>query len=146
MKKSVSTFWVNWIIVVSAISALLGLFLSFTPYVQQFLGPIYYNSFFTSDAYATLSPEAVQFHRFMFGLSGAVLTSWLLSVVAIAHIPFRRGERWAWWIILITLLAWFAGDSYTSLVTGFVVHAFLNLSLLIALGIPLAFTYSSFKE
>lgn len=146
MKKSVSTLWVNWIIVVAALSAVLGVFLSFTPFVQQLIGPIYYNSFFTTDAYATLSSKAIQFHRFMFGLAGAVLTSWLLTVVAIAHIPFRRGEKWAWWIILITLLTWFLGDSYSSVVTGFTIHAVANFSLLIAFGLPLAFTYKQFDK
>ena len=44
-------------------------------------------------------PEATELVRFLFGAVGMLKTSWSLLVLAIVLIPFRRGEKWAWYTL-----------------------------------------------
>ncbi len=46
-----------------------------------------------------LSPEATQVARFLFGLLGMLKISWSFFVLAITMTGFRKGERWAWYIL-----------------------------------------------
>ena len=53
------------------------------------------------------SPEAAELARFVFGSVGVLKTSWSLLLLAIILIPFRRGEKWAWytlWLAPATLV------------------------------------------
>jgi hypothetical protein len=42
-------------------------------------------------------PEATELARFLFGTVGVLKISWSLFLLAITLIPFRRGEKWAWY-------------------------------------------------
>ena len=45
------------------------------------------------------SPETTELVRFLYGAIGMLKTSWSLLVLAIILIPFRRGEKWAWYTL-----------------------------------------------
>ena len=52
-------------------------------------------------------PEATKLARFLIGAVGLLKTSWSLLVLAITLIPYRRGEKWAWytmWLVPATLV------------------------------------------
>jgi hypothetical protein len=52
-------------------------------------------------------PEATELVRFLFGTVGVLKTSWSLLVLAITLIPYRRGEKWAWytmWLVPAVLV------------------------------------------
>ena len=52
-------------------------------------------------------PEATELVRFLYGALGLLKTSWSLLVLAITLIPYRRGEKWAWytmWLVPATLV------------------------------------------
>jgi hypothetical protein len=44
-------------------------------------------------------PEATKLVRFLLGAVGMLKTSWSLLVLAITVIPYRRGEKWAWYTL-----------------------------------------------
>jgi hypothetical protein len=44
-------------------------------------------------------PEATELVLFLFGAVGMLKTSWSLLVLAITVIPYRRGEKWAWYTL-----------------------------------------------
>jgi hypothetical protein len=52
-------------------------------------------------------PEATELVRFLYGALGLLKTSWSLLVLAITLIPYRKGEKWAWftmWLVPATLV------------------------------------------
>ena len=144
MNHKPPAFWTQWLLVVSIFGVTMGALMAFIPIPAKFIGPAYYNQYFGFDAYAELTEPALRFQRFIYGASGAVLVSWFIMIGWTTRRAFAEGERWAWNAILVSTLAWFLGDVYASIVSGFAVHAALNLSLLIGIGIPLAATYRSF--
>jgi len=59
---------------------------------------------FTSSSWADLanaSPKAAEFMTMLFRLYGAYGAAFSLLAIAIAATAFRRGERWAWWALLV---------------------------------------------
>ena len=53
------------------------------------------------------SPEATELIRFLYGAVGMLKTSWSLLVLAITLMPFRKGEKWAWytmWLVPAVLV------------------------------------------
>jgi len=68
----------------------------------------------------TLSPEAFNLVRFLYGCLGLLKMSWSFFVIAITLTGFRKGEKWAWYtlclapILLVTqglFNTWFFGDA-----------------------------------
>jgi magnesium-transporting ATPase (P-type) len=47
------------------------------------------------------SPEASNFIIFVYGQMGLLKISWSLFILAITLTGFRRGEKWAWYIMLL---------------------------------------------
>ena len=134
-------FWTRWLLVIWASMLILGLVLAFIPFVfvPNFLGPDYYNVY-VPDGYDLLSDGDIDFQHFLYGVMGALMAAWASAMFHIVNGSFRRGEKGAWNIVAMSLLLWFMGDSYISIVTGFPFHAVLNLSLLAMIGLPLLMT------
>ena len=136
--------WVNYLLVVVAIGTILGVELAFTPFITNIGGALYYNHYVGADAYASLGAGELANQRFLYGVMGAVMASWMIALSFLVHIPFRRGEVWAWNAIAVSTLMWFIGDGYASIITGFALHAALNLSLLVLIGAGLVATWKDF--
>ena len=49
----------------------------------------------------TTSPAAAAFMRVLFRVYGAYVVALGLLAIAVAATAFRRGERWAWWALLV---------------------------------------------
>ena len=49
----------------------------------------------------TTSPAAAAFMRVLFRVYGAYVVATGLLAIAVAATAFRRGERWAWWALLV---------------------------------------------
>ena len=47
------------------------------------------------------SPEAANFVIFVYGQMGLLKISWSLFILAITLTGFRRGEKWAWYMMLL---------------------------------------------
>ncbi len=48
-----------------------------------------------------LSPEATDLARFLYGGMGMLKMSWSFFVLAITLTGYRKGEKWAWYIMLL---------------------------------------------
>jgi hypothetical protein len=79
---------------------------------------------------------------FVYRVLGAVMIGWMLAVLALVHIPFRRGEPWAWWAITLSVGGWFVIDTSASLLSGYPGNALLNLCFGVAFAVPLLATRS----
>lgn len=141
---TVSTVWTRWLLAVSIIGCVLGVLLFAVPFVQQTVGDLYYDRYLGESAYSALSGPEIRFQQFVYGVMGALMAAWMATLAFLIHIPFRRGERWAWYAIDIGAVLWFIGDSYVSAVTGFGVHILVNVGFLMAIGLPLVMTFRQF--
>ncbi len=142
----ISTFWTRWLLVVCGIMFLFGLILVFAPsLILESFGSRYYNQFFGhEDVFSTLTSAEISFQHFVYGIMGAVIMAWISLIIGLITIPFRRGEAWAWKLITVSVLIWFEGDSYVSIVTGFPLHALANVGFLVLMVLPLIATYRQF--
>lgn len=145
---SIPAIWWRWLLVVCVVGTVFGLVLVIVPGVfHSTLGRITYNSFFANhDAYTALSANELGYQDWLFGLLGAVMAGWLVMMGWVVAGPFRRGERWAWSAIVVSMAVWFVFDTGTSLVHGVVFNAVFNLGFLLGFGIPLAATYRHFHK
>jgi|SRR6185503_3918366 len=59
---------------------------------------------FTGRSWAELTatlPKAAEFMRVLFRVYGAYVVAFGLLAMAVAATAFRRGDRWAWWALLV---------------------------------------------
>ena len=68
----------------------------------------------------SLSPEASNLVRFLYGCLGLLKMSWSFLVIAITLTGFRKGEKWAWYTLCLAPIllvsqglfnTWFFGDA-----------------------------------
>ena len=96
---------------------------------------------FGSTAYPQEVPAAARpYIIFVYRVLGAVMIGWMLAILAIVRLPFRRAEPWAWWAVTLSVGGWFSIDSVASLLSGYPGNALLNLGFGIAFAIPLLAT------
>ena len=86
---------------------------------------------------ASFSPEAQAYIVFLYGVLGAVLVGFALALLGLARGALRRGERWAWNTITLSVSGWLVLDVGFSLWSGFWPNALLNLGFGVALLLPL---------
>lgn len=136
----------RYLAVVFGIMMITGLILTYTPLITDFGGAIYYNIYAGENAYSQLTPELRDYQLFVYGVMGSVMSAWCVLLVFIAAVPLRNGERWAWNLILVSVLVWYVGDSYISAATGFWNHAGLNTIFLVMVEIGLWMSYRHIKD
>lgn len=78
-----------------------------------------------------------EYIQLVYGILGAVIVGWMLTIGAIVVGPLRRRESWAWWAVVTASAVWFVLDTGLSLILGFVGHALFNVGFAIALAVPL---------
>jgi hypothetical protein len=83
---------------------------------------------------------------FIYGVLGAVLAGWMITIAGIAAGPLRSGERWASPVLAASLSTWFVLDTGLSLAVGCWQHAVFNLFFLTCLGLPLVGWRSASKK
>ena len=75
--------------------------------------------------------------RFIYGVLGAVIVGWMITIGAIAMGHLRRREVWSWWALVTALVIWFVLDTGISSLLGFAGHAWFNVAFAVALPGPL---------
>lgn len=144
MLNSWLRFWWYWLIIVICGLIIFSLSLILTPdFMQQFFDTIFSS---TIPAHTTFDDAAYSYIKFLYGLLGAVMIGWSVTLFYILAQPFRRGEIEGWFAMIASILVWFTIDSSFSLSKGFWQNAVLNVTFLGLLAIPLAATYQSFKR
>lgn len=139
-------FWQRWLLVCSILIALFGLgmaLLCTTPLFDVFdsqVNPVFWDS-------AAAPEQAARFQGWVYGVLGATMMGWGITIAFLAHHPFRRRERWAWTATAAALGAWFVLDTSLSLAFGVVFNAVFNTVLIVLVGVlPLAFTYRAMRQ
>jgi len=68
---------------------------------------------FSRGSWAELGPAARGFMEVLFRVYGAFNVAFGLLAIAVASTAFRRGEKWAWWVLLLgNTIAFGAAMSY----------------------------------
>jgi hypothetical protein len=136
-------FWQRWLLVVSVIVVVFGLFIAFLNQTSLFdlfnrgVDPAFWGT-------GAVPVEARRFQRWAYGVLGATMAGWGMTFLYVTRQAFRRGERWAWNAVLVGILLWFAVDEYISLASGVYFNAAFNVVILAMVGLPLIFTRRHF--
>jgi hypothetical protein len=92
------------------------------------------------------SGASVEFQRWVYGAWGATVCGWGIFLVFITRHPFRNREKCARNYLLLGLAIWFILDTVISLQYSVYFNALFNVSLLILVILPLAFTWKIFDR
>lgn len=138
-------FWQRWLFVVSIIICIAGVvivLLSGTlifDVFNQLINPVFWGS-------TSVGDNAKGFQQFVYAILGAIMASWGLFMVFIAHYPFRNKEKWAWRCIVAGIVLWFVLDTFFSIYYQVYVNAIANTGLLILVMLPVFFTRKDFVQ
>jgi len=81
--------------------------------------------------------EVRDYLRLPYMVLGAVMAGWTCLMIQIVRGPLKDGAKWAWPLLVQSLLMWFILDTGMSIVLGYPAHALFNIPFAVALGIPL---------
>jgi hypothetical protein len=134
-------FWYRWLIVVTITIIVFGLYIAlcnqtflFFPFIKLI------NTVYNVEPSLLQSP----FVKWIFGMLGATMIGWGITIWFILHNSFSHKQAWAWKALLFSTLWWFTIDSYISIITGAIFNFALNGIILISFIIPLIMTFKKF--
>jgi hypothetical protein len=137
------SFWQRWLVGVAILVTLFGVFMAllnstilFDLFNQQ-IDPV----FWTSEDPTT---AALAFRTWVYGVWGATVAGWGLTLAFLAQHPFKRQERWARTALIFGLSLWYLLDTGLSLAFRVYFNALFNTLLVLLAGLPLAFTWRVF--
>ena len=135
-----SRFWLRWLTLVALAVIVFGLSMFLLPSLSQG----FFNLLIFQHIASPFAAAPERYIVFICGIYGVTIVCWMLALLTIIVIPFRRGELWAWWAITLSLGVWFVVDSTYSLAVGFSANAALNATIFVMFAIPLTATYKEF--
>lgn len=128
-------FWWRWLMAAAAGVAVFGLSMVLLPeWTQGFFNLLIFGAVAGNPGFGA---EAVAYITFVSAVLGAVMWGWGVLMVKLLRGPFRRREPEAWWMLVISLVAWFVPDTLYSLASGFWPNAVLNSVFALVFAIPL---------
>ena len=134
-------FWQKWLVVMGwAIALYCGIVFTFSGLLNinyPFINQVFWDS-------GTVPANAVNFQHWIYGVYGAIASTFGLFIVFIASIPFKRKEPWSWYCLTSCITLWFVLDTIISLDFKVYANASNNLFFFIMLMLPLAFTRHHF--
>lgn len=138
-------FWYRWLLVMTIIISLFGFGMAFFNQTQLF--EMLFNvrvddSFWGPESH----PKGVQqFQAWVYGVLGATMGGWGISLFFITRNAFKAKMKWAWQSILIALVSWYLVDTAISLYFNVYFNAFFNTIVLILILPPVIATNSYFE-
>lgn len=140
--RTLPRLWLWWLIVILCCTIAGSLLPLVAPTLsRQLLSFLVFGDAAQVDA---LSAAAVHYIVFINGVVGAVMAGWSAALLLIVAGPFRRGERWAWRAVTVSLLAWFVPGTLFSIWSGVLLNLAVNCLFAAAFAIPLLATYRRF--
>lgn len=136
-------FWIRWLYVAAGLTLVGGLFIALftgTALMAPLEEPI--RAVFWGRA--TPAAAAATFWRFAFGLAGAVMAGWGLTVLLVVRFGLAAGHRWAWWAVVGALDLWYVLDTSISAYYGVWINVAFNTFFLLLYAIPLLATRRHF--
>lgn len=129
-------FWERWLSAVAWLTAILGLLLALltgTPALAFVESPLLRAIF----GDAALTPEMRTFHRWVFGVAGAVMMGWGIGAIFVVRHGIQKGERWAWTCLALSVGLWYAVDTSISAFYGVWANVIGNTGFLLLYEVPL---------
>ena len=139
------SFWQRWLFVVGIAVSVFGLFMAFfcgTPLFEAFnrqIDPAFWGT-------NVVENSAREFQKWAYGVWGATIAGWGISVTFMAHYPFRNKEKWAWNCLVMGMLVWFVLDTSLSVYYKVYFNAAFNTVLLILTMLPVILTRKYFAK
>jgi hypothetical protein len=137
-------FWHKWLLTVCFIVIVFGLImalLSWTPLFNVFNGLVN-DVFWQGDKPIGLE----QYRLWVYGMLGATMIGWGITLAYIVLNPFVKQEKWSWNAIAVGLTVWFIMDTSLSVYTKAYFNVGINILLIVLAGIPLLMTRKSFEK
>ncbi len=135
-------FWWRWLLVAALATGLFGLSMVLLPEtLQAFFNLLIFGTTWQPPEFGAAAGGYI---GFVYGVLGAVLAGWALTIVLALFGPFRRGDKEGWLLIALPLALWFVVDTTWSLTTGYWQNAALNCVFALAYAVPLAATWKRF--
>ena len=131
-------FWDGWLITVTAGVIAFSASLVVFPQLSQSL----FDSLFARQlaAHQPFEPSAADYVRFVYGVLGAVMIGWMVSLLFLIAGPFRERTRFGWCAVTTSVLIWFVVDSSFSIWVGFWENAAFNAGFLLLFAPPIIAT------
>lgn len=93
-----------------------------------------------------LSDSALRMNHWLLATCGAGVVGWGIAWAAIAHIPFRAGERWSWLCLSVSLGIWVSLDLVIALWFGVAGEVMFVLAALFVGALPLLLATPHFQK
>lgn len=90
--------------------------------------------------------EGVAMRGFDYGMLGATMAGWGLTLWFVVAIPFRQRHVWAWNAVLFSVLLWFVVNTAVSTYYGIWSNAVFNTFILVLMVVPLWKLRGEFKR
>lgn len=137
-------FWVLWLSVACSGVAAFGLLLVLAPKLaaQGFSVLVYAQP----ERIAGFGKEALEYIQLAHAVLGAVMFGWGAMLLLVVRGMFARGVPGSWFVVTVSLTAWFAPDTVFSLWSGFWQNAVLNVAFAVLFAVPLVATYRVFHD
>jgi hypothetical protein len=136
--------WRNWLLAVCAMVIVFGLIIALLSW-----SPLFgiFNELVNGVFWNGSAPDANtgQFVLWAYGMLGATMAGWGVTLAFIVYHPYTKKERWAWNSIVIGLSVWFVIDTLMSVYTRAYFNVGVNVLLIIMAGIPLLMSRKSFN-
>jgi hypothetical protein len=137
-------FWQTWLFCASIVIAVFGLAMALfsnTPlfaWMNNQIDPVFWSASVTDTT-------ALMFRSWIYGVLGATVLGWGVTLAFIASYPFKKKERWSWQAIACGTASWYVLDTSFSVYFGVYFNAALNTVLLLSIALPLIMTHKEFK-
>lgn len=136
-------FWLGWLKITMWLIVIVGALLAlFSDYLFADFLNLKINSIFFKGEPPMLQVELLK--KWLFGISGAVMMGWGLSMLYVVSIPFKQREQWAWRCIFYPVLVWYIIDSAVSVYFGVGFNVIINSVLFLQIVAPLLFLRTEF--
>jgi hypothetical protein len=86
-----------------------------------------------------------RFRAWAYSVTGAVIAGWGLTVAVLTANAYSTRQAWVWWSIALSVGLWYVLDTGQSLRHHVFANVLINTFLLLALAVPLAFTFAEFR-
>ncbi len=136
-------FWQRWLLILGVIIVVFGVALAFlylTPLFDIFrtqIDPVFWSA-------GELTGGTSLFQQWVYGVLGATMAGWGVSIAFIAAIPFKRKEKWAWNCLAIAVSSWFVIDTFLSWRFDATFNVAFNVLIYLAAMVPLVFSRKYF--
>jgi hypothetical protein len=138
-------FWMGWLKITMFIIIAAGILLiilgntSNTDFLSEQINSVFFSGRIPEES-------ALLMKGWLIGLMGAVMAGWGSTMLYIAYIPFRKGEKWAWRSIFYPVLIWYILDSSVSLYYEATFNVIINTVMFLQIVAPLLFLRNLFFQ